>query len=268
MSGPAAHSVMGLVTGERALKRAARQCMGRSGAPGVDGMSWRAFRQDMPARIADLSATLADGSWRPGPPRIEQFDAWGKRHTVVIPTVTDRIVHRALRNAVEAVLQRDAYPPWMYGWRPRAGRPLAVADADRHLRSGRRWVVDIDVAAASTGVTLDDAITSVARFVHDSSLLALLRRILTALPDPLAPGSGLSPMLTNLRMTPVDLELVSYTHPVVRMTDNYTLFCSDLPEAEGAYQHLVALLQTRGMKPATAKSKIWRPNAEDLYAAG
>ncbi|GAA3710871.1 reverse transcriptase domain-containing protein [Streptomyces tendae] len=266
MSGPAAHSLMGQVSGERALKRAARQCMGRCGAPGADNMTWRAFRQDMALRIAALSAALSDGSWRPGPPRIEQFDAWGKQHTVVIPTVADRIVHRALRNAVEAVLHHDAYPPWMYGWRPRAGRPLAVAAADRHLRAGRTWVVDVDVAAASTGVALEDAITSVARFVHDGSVLALLRRILAALPDPLAPGSGLSPMLTNLRMTPVDLELAGHT--AVRMTDNYTLFCTTLPQAENTYRHLVGLLHAHGMKPAPVKSKIWRPNAEDLYAAG
>ncbi|MEW9518139.1 hypothetical protein [Streptomyces tubercidicus] len=37
--------------------------------------------------------------------------------------------------------------------------------------------------------------------------MTLLRRILRTLPDPLAPGSGLNPMLTNLRMTPVDAQL-------------------------------------------------------------
>ncbi|MCC2275465.1 RNA-directed DNA polymerase [Streptomyces sp. ET3-23] len=262
----AGHSLTRQVVSENALKRAARQCMGRSGSPGADGMSWKAFRHNMPARIAVLSATLADGSWQPGPLRIEEFDAWGKRHTVTIPTVTDRIVHRALRNAIEPVLERDAYPPWMFGWRPRAGRPLAVAAADRHLRAGRTWVADIDIAAASRGVTLENAITSVARFIHDGTVLALLRRILTALPDPLAPGSGLSPMLTNLRMTPVDQGLTG--RAVVRMTDNYTLFCTTAAEAQAAYRHLTGLLAAHAMKPAEAKSKIWRPNPEDLYAAG
>lgn len=267
MSGrTAAHSLMRQAVSERALKRAARQCMGRTGSPGADGMTWRAFRQGMPARIEALSTALSEGSWRPGPLRIKEFDAWGKRHTVTIPTVTDRIVHRALRNAVEPVLERDAYPPWMFGWHRRAGRPLAVAAAARHLHAGLPWVADIDVAAASHGVTLEDAITSVARFVHDGSVLSLLRRILTALPDPLAPGSGLSPMLTNLRMTPVDQQLTGWT--AVRMTDNYTLFAATQPEAEAAYRHLTGLLTAHGMKPAPAKSKIWRPNPEDLYAAG
>ncbi|MEV3925893.1 reverse transcriptase domain-containing protein [Actinomadura coerulea] len=264
--GPAAHSVMRQVTSERALKRAARQCMGRTGAPGPDGMTWRAFRQDMPARLAALSARLTDGSWQPSPARIAEFHAWGKDYRITIPTVADRVVHRSLRNAVEPVLERDAYPPWMFGWHRRAGRPLAIAAAARHLNSGLPWVADIDVAAASRGVTLDDAVTFVARFVHDGTLLALLRRILAALPDPLAAGSGLNPMLTNLRMTPVDQQLTGLA--VVRMTDNYTLFCPTHAAAADAYQHLVDTLAAHGMSPAPGKSKIWRPNPEDLYAAG
>ncbi|MGY3056245.1 RNA-directed DNA polymerase [Streptomyces sp. TE3672] len=262
----AAHSLMRQAVDERSLKRAARQCMGRTGSPGGDGMTWKTFRRDMPARIAALSAALADGTWQPGPLRTEEFDAWGKHHTITIPTVTDRIVHRALRNAIEPVLERDAYPEWMFGWHRRAGRPLAVAAAARHLAAGLTWVADIDVAAATRGVALEDAVTSVARFVHDGSVLALLRRILNALPDPLAPGSGLTPMLTNLRMSPVDQQLAGQT--AVRMTDNYTLFAPTEPEAELAYRHLAGLLAEHGMTPAPAKSKIWRPNPEDLYSAG
>ncbi|MFI7104136.1 RNA-directed DNA polymerase [Streptomyces sp. NPDC050161] len=254
------------VTSERALKRAARQCMGRTGAPGADGMSWRAFRQDMPARLNALAARLADRSWRPSPTRLVAFHAWGKDYRVAVPTVEDRIVHRALRNAVEPVLERDAYPPWMFGWHRRAGRPLAISAAARHLDSGLPWVADIDVAAASRGVGLEDAVSSVARFVHDGTLLALLRRILAALPDPLAPGSGLNPMLTNLRMTPVDHQLTGLA--AVRMTDNYTLFCPTPKAADDAYQHLTRALAAHGMSPAPGKSKIWRPNPEDLYAAG
>ncbi|MEV8107200.1 hypothetical protein [Streptomyces sp. NPDC088135] len=84
-SGTAAHSLMRQAVGERTLKRAARQCMGRTGSPGADGTTWRAFRQDMPALITALSAALSAGTWRAGPLRVEEFDAWGKRHTGLDP---------------------------------------------------------------------------------------------------------------------------------------------------------------------------------------
>ncbi|MEV0536759.1 reverse transcriptase domain-containing protein [Kitasatospora sp. NPDC050463] len=265
-SGPAAHSLMRQVTDPQQLKRAARQCMGRTGAPGADGMSWKDFRQDMPHRLAELSRRLADGTWQPQPVRNITFDGWGKQITIAVPTVTDRIVHRAMRAAAEPVLERDAYPEWMFGWRQRCGRPQAVAAAATHLRAGRTWVVDIDIAAATRGVGLEQAMDSVARFVYDGTYLALLRRVLAALPDPLSPGSGLSPMLTNLRMTPVDEALADL--PAVRLTDNYTVFRSTRAEAEHAWQRVTAALTARGMRPAPAKSKIWQPNPEDLYAAG
>ncbi|MFQ6197707.1 reverse transcriptase domain-containing protein [Streptomyces sp. NPDC000405] len=262
----AAHSLMRQVTEVSYLKRAARQCMDRSGAPGADGMTWKEFRQGLHTRLDDLSCRLRDGTWRPDPVRTVRFEAWGKDYELSIPTVGDRVVHRAVRNAIEPVLERDAYPPWMFGWRPRAGRPLAIAAAAGHLTVGRVWVADIDVAAATRGVALKQAVSSVARFIHDGSLLALLRRILTALPNPLAPGSGLTPMLTNLRMTPVDHILADLA--VVRLTDNYAAFCPTRADAETAWQRIVDALATHGMSPAPAKSKIWRPNPEDLYAAG
>ncbi|MBC2879326.1 RNA-directed DNA polymerase [Streptomyces sp. TYQ1024] len=254
------------VTEVNHLKRAARQCMNRTSAPGAGGMTWKEFRHHLPARLAELSRQLREGTWRPKPVRTAVFDAWGKEYQLSIPTVVDRVVHRAVRNALEPVLDRDAYPPWMFGWRRRAGRPLAVAAAAGHLEAGRAWVVDIDVAAATRGVCLEQAVTSVARFVHDGTLLALLRRILAGLPNPLAPGSGLTPMLTNLRMSPVDRALDDVA--VVRLTDNYTVFCTTRTDAETAWQRTVAALADHGMKPAPAKSKIWRPNPEDLYAAG
>ncbi|MEU2874041.1 RNA-directed DNA polymerase [Streptomyces olivoreticuli] len=265
-SAVAVHSLMRQVTEVSSLKRAARQCMNRAGAPGADGMTWKEFRQDLPARLDDLSRRLREGTWQPQPVRTVRFDAWGKHYQLSIPTVGDRIVHRAVRNAIEPVLERDAYPPWMFGWSRRAGRPLAIAAAADHLSVGRIWVADIDVAAATRGVALEQAVTSVARFVHDGTLLALLRRILTALPDPLAPGSGLTPMLTNLRMTLVDHALDDLA--VVRLTDNYAAFCPTRADAETAWQRIVDALASHGMRPAPAKSKIWRPNPEDLYAAG
>jgi hypothetical protein len=261
-----AHTLMPQLTTIARLKRAARQCMGRASAPGPDGVTWRAYREHLDANLRDLALALRDGTWSPSPPRTVTWTSWGKRLTVAIPTVTDRIVHRAMRNAAEPVLEHDAYPPWLFGWRPRAGRPHAVAAAATHLAAGRPWVVDIDIAAATAGADLDDTITGVAAYIHDGTFLALLRRALTALPTPLAPGSGLTPMLTNLRLVPIDAQLDDLA--VVRLTDNYTIFCPDRPAAEAAWQHLTTRLAEHGLAPNRAKSKIWCPNPEDLYAAG
>lgn len=263
---PAAHTLMPLVTAPTRLKRAARACMRRSAGPGADGITWKQYRHHLDERIAVLSKQLHEGTWWPAPVRVLSMPSWGKTLTIVIPTVEDRVVHRTVRLALEPVLCRNAYPPWMFGWRPRAGRVQAVAAAYEHLAAGRSWVADLDVAAVTSGADVEQVIGWLARWISDGTFLALVRRILTGLPTPLVPGSGLSPLLTNLRLIGVDEQLDGL--PVVRLTDNYTVFCTSRAEAEAAMRRVAQAFTTCGLTPHPAKSKIWRPNPEDLYIAG
>ena len=263
---PSAHTLMPLVTAPDRLKRAARACMRHPAAPGADGLTWAQYRRDLDARIAALSARLRDRTWRPAPIRQVAKPSWGKTLALSIPTVEDRIVHRTIRHALEPVLCRDAYPPWMYGWRPRAGRVQAIDAAHRHLTAGRTWVADLDVTAVTSGTGLDEVIDWVARWVSDGAFLDLTRRVLAGLPTPMAPGSGLSPLLTNLRLVFVDEQL--HDLPIVRLTDNYTAFSTTRSAADAAMDRITAALTNQGMEPHPGKSKVWRPNPEDLYIAG
>jgi len=266
MTGPAAHSLMPLVYDPARLKHAARALMRHRGAPGADGLTWAGYRRGLDARLGDLAARLRSGTWQPGRVRLVSWPSWGKTMTVAVPTVEDRIVHRAVRLAAEPVLLRDAYPRWMYGWRPRAGRVEAVTAAAAHLAAGRTWVADLDVAAATAGSTVAQAVGWLARWIHDGTYLRLARRILDSLPTPLAPGSGLTPMLTNLRLTAVDEQLDGLC--LVRLTDNYTAFTASRAAAQAAASRITAALATQGLCPNPAKSKVWQPNPEDLYLAG
>ena len=81
-----------------------------------------------------------------------------------------------------------------------------------------------------------------------------------------APGSGLTPMLTNLRLLPADEHLGDL--PIVRVTDNYAVFASDRQEAETAFVRVTDALAVAGLHPNPRKSKVWQPNLEDLFLAG
>ncbi len=264
---PAPHSLMPLVTDPARLKRAARELMRRGGSPGADGVSWAQYRDGLDGRIAALAGRLRDGTWSPGSVRALTIPSWGKTLPLAIPAAEDRIVHRAVRLAAEPVLETaGAYPPWMYGWRPRAGRVEALAAAAVHLGFGRTWVADLDVAAVTSGGALEDVMSWAARWISDGSFLRLVRLITASLPAPLSPGSGLTPMLTNLRLAQADQQLAHLA--VIRFTDNYTVFCAGRREAGHAAEQVTAALAAAGLRPSQAKSKIWQPNPEDLYLAG
>lgn len=266
-AGPAAHSLMPLISDPARLKRAARQLMRRGGSPGTDGITWAQYRSGLDARITALAGRLRDGTWTPGPVRTLTIPSWGKSLPLVIPGAEDRIVHRAVRLAAEPVLETTgAYPPWMYGWRPRAGRVEALTAAAAHLAAGRTWVADLDVAAATCGASAEEATSQLARWISDGSFLRLVRLITASLPAPLSPGSGLTPMLTNLRLARADEQLSGLA--VIRFTDNYTAFCRTRGEAQDAAARITSALAAARLRPNPAKSKTWQPNPEDLYLAG
>jgi RNA-directed DNA polymerase len=256
---------MPLLYGERQLRRAARACMRRGSARGADEVSWADYRQDLPARIAALSVSLRDGTWQPGPLRTVQITSYaGKTFPAVVPTAEDRIVHRAMRSAIEPILEALAFPGWVSGYRPGRSRVTALRAAMAHLNTGRTIVADIDVQQASAGPSAQEAITWLAAYITDGTFLARFRTALSALPEPLVPGTGLAPILLNLRLSRVDARLGGLA--VVRFADNYCAFTASEADARAAFGVISAALAAEAMRPHPGKSRIRAAaNAEDLF---
>ncbi|MDG4830007.1 RNA-directed DNA polymerase (Reverse transcriptase) [Solwaraspora sp. WMMD1047] len=248
------------------LVRAARTCMRRGASPGADGLTWGQYRNGMHARLTALADRLRHRVWKPSPLRTVDLTTYtGKTFPAVIPTVEDRIVHRAMRAALEPVLERRMLADWVSGYRPGRNRITAVRQATHHVNAGKRWVADIDVAGASEGGTADQFVDWLAPHVADGSFLALFRTALDGLPTPLAPGSGLWPVLFHLRLAHVDQHL---NVPVVRFADNYTAFTPDRDAALTAYRQITDALASTGLRPNTRKSAVRPPhlaNPEDLF---
>jgi hypothetical protein len=248
------------------LVAAARSCMRRGSAPGADGVTWAAYRQGLRDRLADLAQRLRAGVWFPGPVREVAITTYtGKVFTAVVPTVEDRIVHRAMRAALDPVLD-VVLADWVSGFRPARNRITALRQADAHILAGRTWVADVDVAGASAGGTVEQLVTWLAEYVTDGSFLAVFHRALTGLPTPLVPGSGLWPVLFHLRLAQVDAALGGLS--VVRFADNYAAFARDAHTAELAYDRITAGLAAVGLRPSPRKSGIRPPHLaspEDLF---
>jgi hypothetical protein len=258
------HSLMPLL-GEAFLRRALRQCGRRGSAPGADGMTWGQLRRDAAQRLPQLAEQLARGAWRPGPVREVQLLTYtGKRMRSWVPTVLDRLVHRALRNAIEPILEAGVFADWVSGFRPRRNRITALRQASAHYAVGLGWVADLDVASVSEGASVEEVVDWHAEHIHDGTFLARVRTALGGMPSPLAPGSGLAPLLINLRLSHVDT-LVSGLS-VVRFADNYAAFCATQAAAQQAFGVISAALLRYRLRPNEAKSRIRaEANIEDLF---
>jgi RNA-directed DNA polymerase len=256
---------MPLVYGEAQLRRAARACMRRCSAPGADETTWAGWRDGAGERITALSQALHAGTWRPAPLRpVLITNYFGKQFHVYVPTAADRIVHRAMRSAVEPVLEELAFRDWVSGYRPRRNRITALSQVMAHIEAGRTMVADIDVARASAGSTAQEVTGWLADYVTDGTFLALFRTVLSGPPEPIAPGTGLAPLLINLRLSRVDARLGGLA--VVRFADNYCLLAATPEGAEDAFAQATAALAAEGLAPNARKSRIrGRANPEDLF---
>lgn len=239
--------------------------MRRCSSPGADRVTWAVYRRGLDERLVALADRMRDGSWSPGPLReLTSTTFTGKRMPLAIPTVEDRIVHRAMRNAMEPVLEAEAFAGFVSGYRPGRNRLTSVAQAARYIEQGCTWIADVDVRAVSEGGSTEEVIGWLRCWIKDGTFLRRVRTALDVLPSPIVPGTGLAPLLINLRLVPVDLRLGHLR--VVRFCDDYCLFANTRAEADAAFEAAAAALHVIGLSPSESKSRVHAVmNPEDLF---
>jgi len=86
------------------LHIAYKQVRRNNGKPGVDGMSVKAYGEDLSKRLYQLSAKLKAGTYTPSEVlRVTISKADGGERPLGIPTVEDRIVQQSIVNVLEPI---------------------------------------------------------------------------------------------------------------------------------------------------------------------
>ena len=97
-------------------------------APGVDGVTWEAYGQDLVANLRDLHERVQQGRYRATPSRRAYIPkADGRLRPLGIATLEDKIVQRAVVEVLNAVYEAD-FLGFSYGFRPGRG-PHQALDA-------------------------------------------------------------------------------------------------------------------------------------------
>jgi RNA-directed DNA polymerase len=90
-------------------------------APGVDGLTWRAYEEGLDRNILDLRSRLQRGAYRALPSRrvyIPKPD--GRQRPLAVAALEDKIVQRATIAVLNAIYEED-FLGFTYGFRPRRG---------------------------------------------------------------------------------------------------------------------------------------------------
>ena len=126
--------------------RAAYRAIRPQAAPGVDGVTWAEYGQDLESNLRDLHARVRAGRYRAKPSRrVHIPKADGRLRPLGIASLEDKIVQRAVVEVLNAVYEVD-FRGFSYGFRPGRG-PHDALDA-LAVGIGRKkvnWVLDADI---------------------------------------------------------------------------------------------------------------------------
>jgi RNA-directed DNA polymerase len=129
--------------------RAAYEALSPRAAAGVDGVTWRAYGQDLEASLQDLHRRVQQGAFRAKPSRRSYISkADGRLRPLGIAALEDKIVQRAVVEVLNSVYEAD-FLGFSYGFRPgRSPHHALDALAAGILKKRVNWVLDADFRKA------------------------------------------------------------------------------------------------------------------------
>ena len=189
--------------------RAAYRAIRPAAAPGVDGVTWKAYGQDLDANLKDLQSRVHSGGYRPRPSRRAYIPkADGRQRPLGIASLEDKIVQRAVVEVLNAIYEVD-FLGFSYGFRPgRKPHDALDALAAGILRKKVNWVLDADIRDFFTKLDQGWLERFLEHRIADQRILRLIRKWLAAgviengewspTMEGSPQGASVSPLLANV----------------------------------------------------------------------
>lgn len=190
------------------LLKWAYQSLRKKAAPGVDGIRWSEYGENLDARLLDLQDRVQRGAYHPMPVRrVHIPKTLGSTRPIGIPALEDKIVQQAVRAILEPIYE-SVFLGFSYGFRPRrsphdALNALAVAIGKR-----TDWVLDADIRSYFDTLEHDWMKKFLEHRIGDARLIRLLMKWLKAgvmeagelyaTEEGSAQGGIISPLMSNI----------------------------------------------------------------------
>lgn len=248
----------------RALKRVRRN----KGSAGIDGMTVDELVPYLRKHWPAIREHLLMGRYQPSAVRLHEIPKGGGRMRMLgIPTVLDRFIQQAVLQVLQPRFD-PAFSESSYGFRPGRRAHDAVCQAQRYVQSGRRWVVDVDLAAFFDRVNHDMLMGKLSHRITDRRVLGLIRRYLEAgmmvngvvreRDEGTPQGGPLSPLLANVLLDAVDKELERRGHRFARYADDCNVYVRSKRAGERVMKALVGLYAKLKLHVNAEKSAVAR----------
>lgn len=262
------HSLVDKIYKRKNLELAWEKVRRNQGAGGVDGQSIEEFEASLDENLDRLHEELRSGTYRPQPvreKRIPKTGQPGKYRKLGIPNVYDRICQQAVLNRLEPIFE-TVFDDASFGYRRGRSSNDALRKVWRELESGNEWIVDADLRDFFGSVDHKKLMTLVAQRIADGRVLGLIETMLKAgcmsegkwIPAEVGTpqGSVISPLLSNILLTPFDREMRRRGYEITRYADDWLATCKSKEEAHAVLSVAKQVLEKLGVELNTEKTRI------------
>ena len=252
------------------LTQACRQVIRNKGAGRVDAMSVKELKPYLDKNRNELTELIRQGKYYPQPIRGKGIPKGNKKQRLLgIPTVVDRMLQQAV---VRIIMPQYEYlfSEYSYGFRPMRNTHQAIQKSLGYINSGFQHIVDIDLKGFFDEVDHCLLLQILYRRIKCRETMCLIRRWLRVpiLVDGklvkrrkgVPQGSPLSPLLSNIMLHELDMEMERRKLRFVRYADDFSIYCKTESEARKAGNNIFLFLRDKLKLPINReKSGIRRP---------
>jgi group II intron reverse transcriptase/maturase len=262
------HSLIDKVYKRKNLEMAWERVRANRGSGGVDGQTLEAFEAQLDEQLDRLQRELKEDAYRPQPVRqvpIPKAGKPGEYRMLGIPAIYDRVCQQALLNRLEPIFE-PVFDEANFGYRRGRSTHDALRKVWKEIRSGREWIVDADLKDFFGSVEHEKLLALVAQRVADGRVLRLIEAMLTAgsygqgrlYPTERGTPQGgvVSPVLSNILLTPFDWEMRHRGYQLTRFADDWVITCTSAAEARAALEAARRILSTLGVQLNAQKTRI------------
>ena len=247
----------------------------RGKAAGVDGRTLESYTEsEMNQAIKETIQQMKVKRYKPQPVKrvyIEKEN--GKKRSLGIPTVIDKVVQLGMTRILEAIYE-PTFLPISFGYRPKRGAHEAIKEINHMLMQKRvNWIVEADIKGFFDHINHKWMLRCLEERIKDPNFIQLIKKFLNSgvmegfyvpTKEGTPQGGIISPMLANIYLHYIlDLwfekrekkQMQGYTQ-LVRYADDFLIGVQHKEEAEKIRQDVGERLKVFGLELAEEKTKV------------
>lgn len=237
---------------------------------GLSGLSIKVFGQNLPDKINSISLDLSRGKFKFSPNRAVLIPKNNEKfRPLQVPEIQDRLVLKSIAIQLEEIFLEtiNRSQGISFAYQKGLGIKNAIDCIKYHYESGNSFVLESDLINFFGEVNKtrlleelifpvlpDNTINSLIKEGLNQDIGGLdkipmkLRHYFDNVKKGIPQGNALSPLLSNIYLSPFDLRLKEKGYRLVRYADDFIILCDNHDRCEDAYKDCIEILEELELK--------------------